>query len=686
MKSGVRGCASELLHGPLHSGRGERMVLERSNTRHRKFGVLLVSLTWVMTAFLFATDYEIRARLDTTTRIIHGTLGITWVNRASVPVEDLQFHLYFNAWRDSESSFLNSNRVSLTDFSDWREDEWAYSEIDGLSVSMNERSASGEVSGKVSFDLLKSVDFIQPDDGNPDDRTVLRAVLPRAVQPDETVVIDMAFRTKIPRPFARTGVRGDYYFLAHWFPKLGVIENGGNWNCHQFIQTEFFSDFGTYEATLIVPTGWTVGATGRLVEEVGHPDGTTSHHFVQEKVHGFTWTTSPRFIEFHRKFEHSFLPSVDMRLLLMPDHKGQEDRYFRATEATLRLYGEWFGAYPYGHITIVDPAYQSRSGGMEYPTLFTGGTRWLNPEASGSPEGVTIHECGHQFWYGLVANNEFEDAWLDEGFDTYSASRVMEKEFSPRYLVRRYLDGFIPFLFTDLRQAPRSVAGLGGERSELKLDRMSKPSWLYGPAASRPDGAPGGRIYRGGAYGVNSYTKPAMMLLTLERYLGWETFQQIMSTFFERYRFRHPTPEDYFRVVEEVSGQDLLWFWDETYRSSNVFDYAVDSVVSSDERSSVVVRRWGEARFPVEVLVTFEDGDEVLESWDGIERWIRYSYSRPGKIRSVVVDPSHVLALDINRTNNSWLSEAPSPLAAAKWAFKWMVWLQSILEAFAFHI
>jgi hypothetical protein len=603
-----------------------------------------------------------------------------------VPVEDLRFHLYYNAWRDAQSSFLTSNRVVLPDFSDWQDDEWAGVEIRSLSASMSGGLEPGSVKESAPFDLMGDCEFIQPNDANPNDRTVLRVVLPRPARPEETLELRMDFRTKVPRPFARTGYRGDYYFLAHWFPKLGVIESDGNWNCHQFIQTEFFADFGTYDVSLTVPAGWVVGATGRLVEEVVNADGTATHTFHQEKVHAFTWTTCPLFTEHKKRFEHDSLPSVDMRLLLMPDHAGQEERYFRATEAALRSYGEWFGAYPYGHITIVDPAYQSKSGGMEYPTLFTGGSRWLSPEGSGSPEGVTVHECGHQFWFGLVANNEFEHAWLDEGFDTYSTGRVMEKEFSPRYLVGRYLDGFIPVLFRDLQQAPRSVAGLGGYRSDLKLDIMSKPSWQYGPAAASRVSGSGNRIYSGGAYGVNSYTKPAMMLLTLERYLGWNTFQRVMSTYFDRYRFKHPGPQDFFSIVNEISGQDLQWFWQETFYSSNVFDYAVDSVASREEKQSVVVRRWGEATFPVQVRVVFENGDQALEYWDGTDRWIRYSYDRPEQIQTVEVDPSHILALDINRRNNTWMREAPSSLAAAKWSLKWMIWLQSVLEAFAFHI
>jgi hypothetical protein len=101
-----------------------------------------------------------------------------------------------------------------------------------------------------------------------------------------------------------------------------------------------------------------------------------------------------------------------MRLLYQPEHRGQVARHFRATEAALRYYGNWFGEYAYGHITVIDPAWGSGAGGMEYPTLFTCGTRYFNPEGGGSPEGVTVHEAGHQFWFAMVENGE--DVHLSE--------------------------------------------------------------------------------------------------------------------------------------------------------------------------------------------------------------------------------------------------------------------------------
>lgn len=645
-------------------------------------GILTVFAIWTLASVsLMAVDYRIEASLDTKNRMISGQETLSWRNDAEVPVSELQFHLYFNAWRDKNSSFLNSNRVEAADFSDWRDGDWGSCDIERLEVRYPDTEQSGE---KEAVDLTQQMEFIQPDDFNPQDRTVVRVILPEPVQPGAELSIAVEFQTKVPRPFARTGVRGDYYFLAHWFPKIGVVEADGAWNCHQFIQTEFYSNFGDYDVELRLPSGWKVGATGRLTETRPQADSTVIYRFVEEQVHEFAWTTSPHFLEFSRRFEHSSLPAVDMKLLLMPDHVGQEDRYFAATEATLRLYGEWFGAYPYGHVTVVDPAYGSRSGGMEYPTLFTGGTRWLNPAQSGSPEGVTIHECGHQFWYGLIGNNEFEDAWLDEGFDTYSTRRVREAEFQPTFLVRRYFDGFFPVIFRDLPASLRSFSGLGGYYSTLKLDEMSKPSWKYGPASFRQDSLGDGRVYRGGAYGVNSYTKPAMMLLTLERYLGWETFQKGMSIYFERFKFKSPKPEDFFGVLEEVSGENLDWFWEETYRSSNIFDYAADSVGDTLGTPWTIVRRWGEGRFPVKVQVEFADGEIRLEQWDGRDRWHRFAYPGKSEITKVIVDPDEVLALDTRRVNNTWVRDSEEKFAARKWAIKWMLWLQNTLEMFAF--
>ncbi len=638
-------------------------------------------------------NYQMDVRLDVAQKTIYGREVLTWINTTMHPARELRFHLYYNAWMNDRSSWLSSSRYFARALESLEEGDWGYCKVQSIQLLR-----------EPPLDLTAGMAYIQPDDGNPHDRTVLRVPLPQPVFPGDTVRIAIEWVSKVPRPFARTGVVGDYYFIAQWFPKIGVFQEDGTWNCHQFIQTEFFADYGVYDVRLTLPTGWVVGATGREIETTENGDGTTTHRFYQEDVHDFVWTTSPHFLVYTDRFEEPGLPPVDLRLLLQPYNRGKKERYFEATKLALRYYGGWFGAYPYDHLTIVDPAYQSRSGGMEYPTLFTGGSRWLSTSRTRQPESVTIHEAGHQFWYGVVGNNEFEHAWIDEGFNTYSQSRVMSVALPPPILQRWYLEGFIPVLFPDVVLNERFDGAdiYDGFRSPLKRDPMARPSYRYGP----------------GSYRVNSYNKPALMLRTLENYLGWDTFRKILATFYQRWQFNHPRPRDFFQVVNEISERNMDWFFEQAYYGSNVFDYAVgrvlsmpfeptkgllqnngdfvpisqvardttprDTAVGKLYRNLVYVRRWGEATFPVEVRVTFAGGDTVLERWDGRDRWVRFEYIRPEKVESVEVDPRRVLVLDVNRTNNSWKRNAPARLAGWKWASKWMIWFQHKLELMAF--
>ena len=504
-------------------------------------------------------NYSMDVKLDVDNRLLFGTEILSWRNTTSFPTEELQFHLYYNAWRNDKSSFLGkSNRYYKRNLFDYKENDWAYCEVRSIKILAE--------NGFQETDVTATQNFIQPDDSNENDRTVLQVTLPQPVKPDETINLEIQWESKVPRPFSRTGVRGDYYFLAQWFPKIGVFEPDGRWNCHQFISTEFYADFGNYDVRLTVPTGWVLGATGREVEKKKNSDGTTTFRYYQEDVHDFAWTTTPHFSVYTDRFEHPGLPEVDLRLLLMPDHANKKDRYFSSTKEALKSYGTWFGPYPYAHVTIVDPAYRSRSGGMEYPTFFTGGARWLGPVETRQPESVTIHEFGHGYWYGIVANNEFEHAWLDEGHNTYSHLRTMQTAYPPVVLNRRYFEGFIPFIFSSVHIADRLD---GADRdfgfySDLKLDPIATLSYKYGP----------------GSYGLNSYGQAAMMLRTVENYLGWETFQKVMAAYYERWKFKHPRPEDFFSCVNEVSGTDMNWFFEQAFNTSNVFDYAVGSVNS----------------------------------------------------------------------------------------------------------
>jgi hypothetical protein len=610
-------------------------------------------------------SYDIEVRLDHAARTLTGKQTIRWRNTSAKPTTELQFHLYWNAWRNPESSWFRERKLARN-YTAPLPDGWGAMDVGSIQL----REPSGSMR-----DLTSQMRFIAPDDGNTQDRTAMAVPLGLSVEPNESIQVELAWTAKVPRGLARTGFIADDYFIAQWFPKLGVLEDNG-WNTHQFhAPTEFYADFGVYDVRITVPSAFVVGATGRRTSRMDHGDGSMTYRYREEDVHDFAWTASPDYIDLARTFTHPSLPPVEMRLLLRPEHRGQEDRYFSATEATLKRYGEWFGAYPYGHATVIDPAFQSQADGMEYPTFFTGRARYLPSRTRQTPEMTVAHETGHQWWYGMVATNEFEHAWMDEGFNTYATARVLDEAFPDNRWELRYFGGLVPWSFPDVPYTRIDNDRMAGYRDNAEAEVPATPSFRYWPATSA----------------IMSYNKTALWLHTLERHVGWPVMQRILSTFFERWKFKHPQPSDFFRIASDVSGQDLTWFFDQVYRSSNTFDYGVQDLLSERHddgtyRTTVIVRRYGEATFPVEVVTRFADGHEITEKWNGLDRRAIYVYERPSRASHTQVDPRRVLLLDTAYTNNSRTLSPRAGDAGLAWAARWMVWLQDLMVTYAFLV
>ncbi|QUV96035.1 M1 family metallopeptidase [Chloracidobacterium aggregatum] len=575
--------------------------------------------------------YQIDARLDTGKKEIHGRERLTWRNPAPHPVPDLQFHLYLNAFRDENSSFRRGSGGGQLrgDAMDAR--------FPGAIDLLSMRTEDG-------VDLLPRGEFIHPDDDNADDRTVWRVVLPQPVPAGGSITLDIEFLAKLPKVFARTGYYGNFFMVAQWFPKLGVYEPVGmrrrttpGWNCHQFhATTEFYADFGEYDVTLDVPAGFKVGATGVERERQPQPDGRMRYRFVQGDVHDFAWTCSPDFIVAEERFEVPDLPPVRLILLLQPEHADQRARHFRAARIALEDYGRRIGPYPYETLTIVDPAHGADgAGGMEYPTLITIGTRRnVSDDDLLGPEVILIHEFGHQYWYGMVASNEFEEAWLDEGINSYCEATLMARHYPTQQELWLRLGGR-PFW-----RLPVRVPDWSFQRVQL---------FVLGPAGiqSAPILTPGWKFPEPALYAFNAYARPALTLRMLEGYVGSETMQRILHTYFMRWRFRHPTSEDFFDVASEVAGEDLTWFFDQYFRGTSLLDYAVESL---DAREAVLVRK-GEAIMPQVIELRFADGSVRRETWDG--RSERHRLTTEGELLSVVIDPDDTVRLDMNPANNS---------------------------------
>ena len=618
-------------------------------------------------------NYVLTAALDPVARTLEGRGRLEWRNTTTAATSELRFHLYWNAWRDDASTWMRERQLA-GDAGPALRREADRSTIDLRSLT--------RVDATGALDLLAGARFIAPDDGNGDDRTVLAVPLPVPVAPGATVHLEFIWTAKVPRAFDRTGVLGQYFFIAHWFPKIGVLQNDG-WRTAQFhAHTEFFADFGTYDVSLTVPTGWTVGATGREMSRAVRDDGTTTHRYVEDDVHDFAWTTSPDFIERRDRFETESRPPVDVRLLLQPEHATEADRYVTAVREALKHWGERFGPYPWPQLTIVDPVTVTNprvqggtTSGMEYPTLITGDVRWSTRWSEDLLETTIVHEVGHQYFQSAVATNETDHAWLDEGLTTFLTGQIVETAFPHRFVaVDRYLGGLVTWQHPSVRWSRLHDAyALDAYRNSPGWDAATVPTWRQSPQTSA----------------VTTYARVPLALETLERLLGPDVMASALSTFFARGTFGHPTPDDFFSIVDAAAGRDMTWFFDATLRRADTFDYAVDEVTSTASasdttRSTVVVRRLASGVFPVDVRVTFADGEVALERWDGQRAWQLFTYERDAAITRVEIDPDRILVLDAHRTNNSWTSTPLGAQAADKWTLRWLAWMQHTLMTYAF--
>ncbi len=482
----------------------------------------------------------------------------------------------------------------------------------------------------------------------------------------------------MPRPFARTGAIGNFFFIAQWFPKLGVLEEQG-WNCHQFhSSTEFFSDYGVYDVRLTVPRGWTVGATGVQRDASDNADRTTTHRYYQEDVHDFAWTTSPAYVERTARFEHPALPAVALRLLLQPEHGGQADRHFNAARTALKHYGEWFGPYPYGHLTIVDPAYQSDADGMEYPTLITAGTRWLLPRevTYSGPEEVVIHEAGHQWWYGIVGNNEFEDAWLDEGINTFATARAMEQDYPRTYYERYFFGDFVPWVFRDvvasagnrLEPAPGIPAGRQ-ERCPLRsgLSFQPRDGTLHHVQQDRVVAEHAGAPARLGDAATHS--PDVLFALAVQA-------SEAGGLLRRRQRSRRYQPRLVLRPgVSELERLRL--------RRSGSQERRGRPPVPDNRRRAPLRRSDLPGRRGRHLQGRQRRSGSTGTAAAG---GTGTRYAGESQALSAQVDPERVLLLDVDYTNNSKSLAPHGRSAATKWSLKWMIWLQDALLSWAFLV
>lgn len=640
-------------------------------------------------------NYEIDVRLNDREKTLDAVQYIHFTNQSPVPVRELRLYMYFNAFKNTQSSFLKgTNRIFGQKFSDRKPGEWGWVDIEKFEIGELDNGKLIPAKG-ASMDLTAAMHYIQPDDANPDDQSVLAVPLTEPIQPGQTAVLRLKWRAQIPKTIARAGYSKDFFFICHWFPQLGVFEQNidgkWGWNCHQFFRnTEFYADFGTYDVEITTANKFVVGASGCLLKETDNGDGTTTRQFHVEDVIDFAWTAYPYFEVCEDRWR-----DVQIRLLIPPEHAGLAPRYLHALKFALAYLDKHVGKYPYASITVVDPPFHGlQSGLMEYPTLITAGTFYGMPENLRNMESLVVHEFVHQYFMSMVASNEKEEPWLDEGFVTYFEDRIIDAAYGKKSA----LVDVLGYRFDNLELSRLEYTTLRNPRSGIS----ARPGWTFIDAN-----------YKG-----LIYSKPATTLHALQRLVGDAKMDRIIQAYFDQWKFKHPRGRDFMAVLktelgalpDSVFAQQVYNFFETSIYQAKVLDYAVINISNeilsapqgifgkkSDEftyrdgngpgklRSTITVQRRGDWVFPVELLVTFEDGSTQTLHWSGEEGMHFFRIEGNSKVVSAQVDPQYKLLLDVDINNNS-LNLQPKTAPLWKYAAKAVFWIQNLLQSFSFLV
>ncbi len=576
--------------------------------------------------------YIIDARLFPAENRLKGSLILTWVNKSSAPVNHLLFHLYYNAFRGPESSFLR----------EWGLHKKTQQELDKLQFGGIEIEDMRVIGGE---NLTAKMRFVCPDDNNKEDKTLLHVDLPEAVASLHKISLKIIFKLTIPDIFARTGRAGSYFFMGQWLPKIGVLSAEGLWQSFQYFKNaEFFSDYGDYKVSLTLPTKYITGACGNLIKSEKKGDSTT-YFYEESNIHDFAWTAYPRFKRCEEKIKLAGNPhETTIELLLAPHHGQAEERYLNSLKFAMEFFAKHIFPYPYKKITLVDPPLKGiLSGGMEYPTLITLAHLDILPQSVKLPERVTIHEFGHQYWYGLIGNDESREAWLDEGINTFFEMEILDEYFKDG--ASSWDGGFFKIDDWELRRL--------SYLSLLPVDKVGQNAREF---------------LNGSQYGGSVYAKAGLLLRSLKNLIGREKMYAFFKSYAEKYKFKHPTTADFIALFNEFMEEDFSWAFEQFIKQGQGVDNAVYKVESVEiprqpgkYRNEVVFLR-KEGYFPVQALVKLENGQAITFTWKEDKKWKRFVSIDPSPIDYAALDPEFKIVLDKNFLNNSKVRQPETPL------------------------
>ncbi len=563
-------------------------------------------------------NYKMEIDMDVKKHQYKGTQKLVYTNNSPDVLNSVFYHLYFNAFQPGSEMDVRSRTIADPDkrvgdrISKLLPNEIGY--INVTSLKQDGKKINHKTAG-----------------------TVLEVKLIKPLMPGESTTLDMVFDAQVPVQIRRSGrnnKEGVAYSMTQWYPKLAEYDFQG-WHADPYIGREFHGVWGDFDLKLTIDKDYIVAGTGYLQNpnHIGHgyetgnvkrPIGEKlTWHFKAPNVHDFTWAADKDYIHDTKQVPNG--PLLHFFYKNDPELKENWTVFQPKTVELMQYFSKNIGKYPYKQYSVI----QGGDGGMEYAmcTLITGKRKFE------SLLGVTAHELAHTWFQFLLATNESKHEWMDEGFTSYISNFAMDAV----------------MLYDNENPVSKSY------KTYYQLAKSGKEQ----PQTTHAD-----RYNYNAAYGASAYAKGAVFLSQLAYIIGKENLENTLKLYFSEWAFKHPTPNDFIRCAEKVSGLELDWYLMDWTQTTNTIDYAIKSV--SDKE--ITLERKGLMPMPIDLKVTYNDdttenfyiplqimrGEKqtnatIINDW----AWAypTYSFKTSKTIKTVEIDPKNLMA-DINKDNN----------------------------------
>ncbi|RYD83495.1 MAG: M1 family peptidase [Sphingobacteriales bacterium] len=461
-------------------------------------------------------DVKIDAVLDDANNTLDASISMNYFNNSPDTLHYIWMHLWPNAYKNDKTALTDQLLENgSTKFYFSKEEERGY--INRLNFQVDELVADIE--------------------DHPQHQDIIKLILPQPLAPGNKIKIETPYRLKLPYNFSRSGYIGKSYQLTQWYPKPAVYDRKG-WHPIPYLdQGEFYSEFGDYTVSIKLPSSYTVASTGKISAS-SKENNTDSFYtqtlvYQQNNIHDFAWFADKNF-----EVLHDTLQLASKTIDVYAYYNAQNAKLWKNSiayiKSAIKTKSSWLGEYPYPVVSVVEKAGDEDGGGMEYPTI----TLISKTENEKLLDYLINHEVGHNWFYGILASNERQHPWMDEGMNSY---------YDKRYATNQYGTTGVDILgddskFMNTRKPEDFQQTLLATVTGLKKDQpIETPSDKFTVLN----------------YNLIPYEKAAQWMQLLEKEIGTASFDSVMKTYYNRWQFKHPYPEDFKSIAEEVSGKDL---------------------------------------------------------------------------------------------------------------------------------